>query len=226
MKKFLKKYKVQLVFAGYFIILGLFIYGGIFAMVKNIKERAGEIQKKIIDDELDKKNLEKIPQLIEDYEIFSSQKDSLGAILQKESEIEFIKSLEDLARETGNEINLKLIEEDGSQVKATQAKKIKADAKEKSREDIINNLPYKNYITIQLELKGEYSDLMRFVKKLENMKYYANIISFDLKKEEIQTKSAKNNPFSSSDSDNAIVLEENKKKEILKSLINLVVYIR
>jgi len=224
MKNFCKKYRVQLVLAGYFIILGLFIYGGVFTMVKNIKEKADEIQKKIIDDEIDKKNLEKIPQLMENYEIFSSQKDNLSVILQKESEIEFIKSLEDLARETGNGISLKLIEEDGSQIKSAQAKKIKANAKEKSKEDIMSNLPYKNYITIQLELEGGYSDLIRFVKKLENMKYYANIISFDLRKEEMQAESVASNPFIGPDG--AAAPEETKKKEILKSLINLIVYIR
>lgn len=227
MKNFCKKYKIQIVLIGYVILLGVFIYGGIFRVVKNIKEGADEIQKKIIDNELDMKNLEKIPQLTNDYETFSSKGSNLDVILQKESEIKFIQSLEDLARETGNEINLKLIKEENFQVKDSQEKE---KAKKKDNEKIKNNLPYEDYITIQLELKGGYPELMGFLEKLENIEHYANVVSFDLKKEENQIKETRsNNPFI--DSDNILVPEEDKKeisqkKEILKSLINLIVYIR
>lgn len=226
MKNFWKKYKVQIVLAIYFIFLGSFIYGGIFKVVKNIKNGADEIQKKIIDNEIDKKNLDKIPQLVSDYEIFSSQENNLNVILPKESEIEFIQSLEDLAKETGNAISLKLIEEEGSSVKDSQGK---VPAKEKNQEDIKSNLPYQDYIAIQLELKGGYPELMKFLEKLENMKYYANVVAFDLKKEDNLVETQPSNPFIGSD--NAAASEENKsaenqKKEILKSLIDLVVYIR
>jgi hypothetical protein len=226
MKNFWKKYKIQIVLAGYVFTLGVFIYGGIFAVVKNIKNGAAEIQKKIIDNEIDKKNLAKIPQLMNDYEIFSSQENNLKVILQKESEIEFIKSLEDLARETGNEISLKLIEEESSSIKNIQ---VKSKTKEKNVKNIESNLPYKNYITIQLELKGKYPELMGFIQKLENIGYYTNIVSFDLTKEEDQAEKESNNPFV--ESGDTSVSEENnneeiQKKEILKSLINLVVYIR
>lgn len=221
MKNFWKKYKVQVVLAGYCLLLGIFLYGGIFMMVKNIKNGADEIQKKIIDNEIDKKNLDKIPQLISDYEIFSSREKNLNIILQKESEIGFIKSLEDLARETGNEISLKLIEKESSQVKDSQEK---AKTKEKNKEDIKSNLPYENYITIQLELKGKYPELMGFLKKIENMEYSANVVAFSLKKEEKEAEERSNNPFIGTD--NASASEENKGEEILKSLIDLVVYIR
>jgi hypothetical protein len=227
MKNFCKKYKIQVVLAGYFLFLGIFIYGGIFMVVKNIKEGADEIQKKIIDNEIDKKNLDKIPQLTGDYETFSSQEKNLDVILQKESEIGFIQSLEDLAKETGNEINLKLIEEEGSQAKDSRGK---AKTKEKDKESIKNSLPYEDYITIQVELRGSYSELVGFLEKLENIEHYANVVSLDLKKEENQIERAiSNNSFVGSN--NALIPEENKQeekppKEILKSLINLVIYIR
>lgn len=221
MKIFWKKYKVQIVLAGYCLMLGGFIYGGIFTMIKHIRAEADEIQKKIIDDEVAKKNLAKIPQLMNDYTIFSSQEKNLNVILQKESEVEFIKSLENLAKETGNEISLKLIEEEGSLSKNTQGK-IKA--KEKEGEDIFSGLPYENYITIQLELKGGYPELTRFLKKLENMEYAANVMTLDLKKEKKQTEERSNNPFI--DSGSASISEENPEREVLKSLINLIVYIR
>jgi len=216
MKNFCKQYKTQLVLTGYLIFLGIFIYGGIFAMVNNIKEKADEIQKKIIDNEVDKKNLEKIPQLMEDYATFSAESGNFDVILSKESEIEFIKSLEDLAKETGNEINLKLIAEENLPEKTKTAK-------EKDKKDIVGELPYKDYITIQLELKGKYPQLVKFMRKLENMNYYANIISIDLKKEEKKSEdNLSSSPFISAD--NAAAPTEKKKEEILKSLINLVVY--
>ncbi|MBU2028380.1 type 4a pilus biogenesis protein PilO [Patescibacteria group bacterium] len=221
MKIFWKKYKVQIVLAGYCLMLGGFIYGGIFTMIKHIRTEADEIQKKIIDDEVAKKNLAKIPQLMNDYTIFSSQEKNLNVILQKESEVEFIKSLENLAKETGNEISLKLIEEEGSQSKNAQGK---TKAKEKEGKDIFSGLPYENYITIQLELKGGYPELMRFLKKLENMEYAVNVMTLDLKKEKKQTEERSNNPFI--DSGSASISAENPEGEILKSLINLIVYIR
>ena len=221
MKNFYKKYKVQVILAGYILFLGVFIYGGIFTMIKNIQGRADEIQKKIIDNEIDKKNLAKIPQLMSDYEIFSAGRSNLNVILKKELEIEFIQSLENLARETGNEISLKLIEEENSSVKDSQAK---TKAKEKDKLDIKSNLPYEKYITIQLELKGKYPQLMGFLEKIENMEYYVNVVAFDLKKEEKLGETKTSNPFVSSDS--AATPEETPPEEILKSLIDLVVYIK
>ena len=221
MKNFYKKYKVQVILAGYILFLGVFIYGGIFTMIKNIQGKADEIQKKIIDNEIDKKNLAKIPQLMSDYEIFSAGRSNLNVILKKELEIEFIQSLENLARETGNEISLKLIEEENSSVKDSQAK---TKAKEKDKLDIKSNLPYEKYITIQLELKGKYPQLMGFLEKIENMEYYVNVVAFDLKKEEKLGETKTSNPFVSSDS--AATPEETPPEEILKSLIDLVVYIK
>jgi hypothetical protein len=224
MKNFWKKHKVQIVLTGYGLFLGIFIYGGIFTMVKSIRQGADEIQKKIIDNEIDNKNLAGIPQLIGDYEIFSAQENNLNVILEKEKEIQFIQSLENLAKETGNEISLKLIAEEMS-----QDKQEKTAVKGKKDEEIKNALPYKNYVMIQLELRGGYQELLSFLKKLENMEYYANVVAFDLKKEENRIEEASGNPFVSSGS--GMASEENnkaadQKKEILKSLIDLVVYIR
>jgi len=221
MKNFYKKYKVQVILAGYILFVGVFIYGGIFTMIKNIQGKADEIQKKIIDNEIDKKNLAKIPQLMSDYEIFSAGRSNLNVILKKESEIEFIQSLENLAIETGNEISLKLIEEENSPVKDNQAK---TKAKEKDKLDIKSNLPYEKYITIQLELKGKYPQLMGFLEKIENMEYYVNVVAFDLKKEEKSGETKTSNPFVSSGS--VVAPEETPPEEILKSLIDLVVYIK
>ncbi|PIU81069.1 MAG: hypothetical protein CO140_01655 [Candidatus Moranbacteria bacterium CG_4_9_14_3_um_filter_40_7] len=223
MKNFWKKYKIQAIIAGYFLFLGIFTYGGIFTVIKNIKNGADEIQKKIIDNEIDKKNLNKIPQLVGDYEIFSSQENNFDVILEKESEIEFIKSLEELAKETGNEISLKLIEEESSQAKDV---KEKTKTEEKNKKDIKNNLPYENYIVIQLELRGEYPGLVRFLKKLENMDHFVNVVALDLKKEENQIEEKPGNPFVSSDNSEKEEKEASRKKEILKSLIDLIVYIR
>ena len=153
---------MQVILASYLLILGAFIYGGIFTVIKQIKDRADEIQKKIIDNEVENKNLAKIPQLVDDYAIFSAKGQDLEVILKKEAEIDFIQSLENLAKETGNEISLKLIEEESSRAKESQTK---TKAKEKNEEDFESNLPYANYITIQLELKGEYLGLMKFLEK-------------------------------------------------------------
>jgi hypothetical protein len=226
MKNFWKKYTIQIVLAGYCLFLGLFVHGIIFTRVENIKNKADEIQKKAIDKELDNENLTKIPQLIGDYEVFAAQENNLNVVLGKESEIEFIKLLENLAKETGNEINLKLIEDDASQIKSSQTK---TKAKDKDAGDIKSNLPEEEYIMIQLELKGGYPELMRFLEKLERMDYYTNVVSFNLKKEDNQMEESSSNPFVGTDTI-SVPTENNEKtgqkKEILKSLIDLVVYIR
>lgn len=227
MKNFWKKYKVGIILVSYSLILGGFIYGGIFTVIQQIENEADEIQKKIIDNEIEDKNLAKVPQLIADYAIFAAEGKNLNVILKKESEIEFIQSLENLAKETGNEISLKLIEEESSQAKDSQKKATKAKGKDEA--EISNSLPFENYITIQLELKGGYPGLMKFLQKLENMEYYANVIAFDLKKEENQTEEKSSNLFVDSDVIAASAENkpaENQPKEILKSLVSLVVYIQ
>jgi len=118
---------------------------------------------------------------------------------------------------------LKLIEEESSQAKDV---KEKTKTEEKNKKDIKNNLPYENYIVIQLELRGEYPGLVRFLKKLENMDHFVNVVALDLKKEENQIEEKPGNPFVSSDNSEKEEKEASRKKEILKSLIDLIVYIR
>lgn len=97
---------------------------------------------------------------------------------------------------------------------------------ESNEKKLKTELPHGNYINIQLELKGEYLELINFMQKVENFGYYINVLSLDLKKEKVseEKKLVRNLPEPQLPAENPA--EENKKKEFLRSLIELIVYIK
>jgi hypothetical protein len=222
MKIFWKKYKILVLFFGYLLFLGAFIYGVIFTLIKNIKQNVDSVQSNILDDQIDKKKLSQVPELEKSYATFSSGEEKLAVILPPEKEVDFIKSLEGLAEETGNEISLRLIKDD--EEKASKDKI--GGVVESNEKKLKTELPHGNYINIQLELKGEYLELINFMQKVENFGYYINVLSLDLKKEKVseEKKLVRNLPEPQLPAENPA--EENKKKEFLRSLIELIVYIK
>ncbi|HAI74240.1 MAG TPA: hypothetical protein DCS28_02510 [Candidatus Moranbacteria bacterium] len=233
MKDFLKKHKIVLSIATFILIgLPLFFWSAFFA-IKKIQEKTDMIQKKISDNNFEKSKIEEIPKMEEANDEFENNKDSVGTIIDSNSKIDFIKYIEILAGETNNKIELKVLDDDQNNnvdIKKnikTEAKKNKSTEEKKSLED---DLIYKQYISIQVNLTGDYQSFLNFIHKLENNKHYVNVLSFDLRKDFAENENLSTNGNLSSSGiffspAKSGVETKSKGEQALKSSFNIIVYI-
>jgi hypothetical protein len=185
MKNFCKKYKSAISIITFIIFVAPLSYFITTTLLKNIKIKADKIQEKLLDNSLEKQKIEKIPQMELTNAEFENDKDATGTILKTDAKVDFIKYLEGLAESTGNEIKIKMLENKKivkvkSTVSTEEDGTLKVTEAPKSLEE---KLTYKNYITMQIDLVGDYTKLLGFVHKLENNEQYINIISIAAKKD-------------------------------------------
>ena len=233
MKNFCLKYRNYLS-SGVFILLALPVsyFSGQF-LLENIQLKADQIQAKIIDAELSKQKIEKIPQMEKTAAEFEGNKDATETIFDADASVKLIEYLEKLADGTDNVITIQMLEKKKEVKPKTvpnlsqeEADAIKQSAPPKSLEE---KLTYKNYISMQINLVGDYAAFLQFLHKLENSNNYINILSLTARKEvEDSSGSAQNQKlkvgdiFQISPDSGKVTLPVEKK--VLKSSLVVAVY--
>lgn len=205
------EYKVYGAIAGFLLIVSVGFIFALFPIIRGIVHNSDEIQKKKIDNEINQQGISKIPEMEALHSVVKEKEQSLRVIIEDGGEVEFFKKVESLAVETGNRIEFK-IEEGEAPKKKTKSKEV----------GILESLPYKNYILMEITLLGNYENLIKFLNKLEKNEKYVNVASLNVSKVEVIEKSVdvfNSNGRTNSNSDADI-------KEILQSTIDLVIYIR
>jgi len=205
-----EQYKIYGAVSLFLIFIAIGFIFAVFPNIRGIVYNSDEIQKKRIDNEINQKGIEKIPEMDKLMELFQQKKNNLEILLNAGEEVNFFKHIESLALETGNGIEIKISENENSQPK-----------KDKKTKDIsiLGNLPYAKYTLMELTLFGNYENLLKFLGKLEKNDKYVNVIGLDIYKMEIEDEPV--NVFNSKKDNESEV----QKKEILQSSIKLVVYI-
>lgn len=223
MKKIWGAHKLAIIIISFLALLFLVMFFLARPLVNDIKNKADDIQKKIIDNDISRKRVGKIPEMEKADKLFRSKESELNVILDPNNEFEFIKKLEAMADETGNEMTLKVND-------PNDAKNVKTNKKDEKK-GIKESLAYTSYISVEINLVGDYLELINFVHKLENFSYYANIISIDSKKiaevSENKVDSAKTestNPFAAPSLPGPQERIEKKEKDVIKSILNVVIY--
>jgi hypothetical protein len=230
MKKIFQKYKIQIVgIAFIFIMLPIFYFSTIF-LLNGIKNKADEIQKRIIDNNLENQKIEKIPQMEKVNAGFERNKDAVGVILYPGESVNFIKNLENLADETGNKITIAMLDNGTKNINPNLA--VESDVPNKNKigdKSLEDKLAYRNYLKMRIDLVGDYSGLLKFMHKLENSQNYVNIIAvsakegFEDKNTLLQTTNLNvGDIFQSSQTPTANPPSEPKK--ILKTALTIIVY--
>ena len=179
MKQFMRKNRILLAVVVFLAVVPVAAYYiGVF-LLQRIEQKSYNYQKMLVDGELEKARVEKIPQMEAVDEEFERDGYVVNSILGRDREVDFIEYLEVLAGETENAINIEIVEAGRTElVKKTKSKK----QIEEDKKSIEEQLAHKEYTSMQLELRGTYASLLNFVNKLENGEYYVNIISFSLEK--------------------------------------------
>ncbi len=182
MKKIFQKYKVQIVAIAFILIMLPSAYFATIFLLNGIRNKADEIQKRIIGNNLERQKIEKIPQMEKINATFEQNKDAVGVILSSGASVDFIKNLENLADETGNKITIAMLDSDTK--KASPAPVVEGNVPNKNKTDnksLEDKLAYRNYLKMRIDLVGDYSGLLKFMHKLENSQNYVNVIAVSAK---------------------------------------------
>lgn len=169
-----KKYKEYIVSVLFFVILILVYIFMVRPLAVKIRKNTDEIQKKIADRtvyEEKTKNLTKIKEQAESYR--KNENYVKNVLARRDQVVDLVEELEKLAKDTGNEIKIEINEE-----KKEKDKKAKKD-------DEGLNLPSENYLQVKILIYGKYGDIFTFIKKLENINFWNDIISLNITKREI-----------------------------------------
>ncbi len=217
MKNIWKKYKAAMILFGYASAAILLFWLAFLPYISHIKSRADEIQAMELDNQIFEKKTSKITEMESKYDEYQNSKNKMGRFLKEGEEIDFIKRLEFIGEETKNKVNLRILDADAQNAKSS---------KNKPKEPgLIDSLPSKKFLMLEVNVVGGYSDLISFLRKIENLDFYTNVISLDMSKTVV--------PIVNAGSENAVNIftptgqnppEVKKEKEALKGIINLIVY--
>jgi F0F1-type ATP synthase membrane subunit b/b' len=222
MKNFWKKHKIKIISAVYVTLVVVTVRFGVAPFANRLNERADDIQKRILDNQINRDRMGEIPSLEEELDEYQEKKNALNVVVDSNEEIYFIKKLESISEETGNKISLNIEDE--------KLENKKAVAQKEDEKSIRSDLKYDSYTIMTITLNGDYRGLVNFIRKLENADQYVNILSISSEKADeneisgpkasfgVDVFSAPSNP-NESESDQSKV-----RKEILESKINIAVY--
>ena len=178
------------------VFLPLTVWGWHFLLTR-IESKADKIQEKIMDNELTEKKIQNISRMEKTDTEFEADKDATETIFASGDDIKLIEYLEKLADDSGNAITIKALEKKKEvKPKAVSGAGEEGSNKAKEKEapkSLEEKLAYKNYMYFQVDLTGNYAQLLNFMRKLENSPRYINLISFSVKKELAETDREKQN---------------------------------
>ena len=218
MKNIWEKFKAPIIIISYIIIVALLVYFVFLPYLSRIKDKSDEVEAKILDSQIRQSELAKLPEMGKDYADYQANSDAFNVIIGKADEVPFIKKLESLANQTGNKITMTIFDQPVSAPSGG--------AKKNSSPSIKDQLAYNNYISMKINLVGDYPALVNFINKLENGYFYVNILSITLKKD-VESSADSNNMndiFSpSSDKKNTAGQQPG---EIIDSALDVAIYLK
>ncbi|MFA7319556.1 MAG: hypothetical protein WC022_03115 [Parcubacteria group bacterium] len=183
MKNIWSKYKFIITVAVYAVLVVVFMYYAVRPLVSGIRLRAYQAQSKSIDREIEKAQIERLPEIKKEWSDYESRQSVMNVILSQPDQVNFIESIETMAQTSGNKITLKI--EDGS-------KNISFAAKSK---EIMSKVAYPDYFPIEINLEGDYDGLVNFMHMLENNQFYVDVIAVSSKKNTLGDRIDNRNPF-------------------------------
>ncbi|HBI17427.1 MAG: hypothetical protein UR60_C0016G0007 [Candidatus Moranbacteria bacterium GW2011_GWF2_34_56] len=176
---FFKKNKLYLIIGVLAVIWVCFIFFVILPSLNSLRSDYDSVQMKLLEIQNSENKLSKLNILKSNFEEVDSKKENLGTVFHKDNIVFLVKELELIAQKTGNRIKISVDEENK---KILEVKKDKAN---KEENELLKSLPSENFFSIKINLIGDYNGLIKFVDKLNNIKYYNSVTSFKILSKEI-----------------------------------------
>ena len=179
-KKLFIQYKIYLIGGGLLVLIIAVIVFIVEPAFNKLNNDVDTVQKMLLDTQIKKNKISKLPELEQKFVIIKKNKDKLNVLFAKDNIVDLVQKLEDIADETNNNIAIKVIDS-SDKAKIKKVKKI-------SEDNLLTNFNKDDYFEIEVDLTGNYEKLFRFVYKLNNMHYYNTITSFDISVDQVTIK--------------------------------------
>jgi len=169
MRKFIKKYYIQLIAIITLFVLAVVMFSQSFNVKNMTKEKSKELKQLQLDYALAHEFLQHSREFKNNAEYIENNKGWMSMLLPDDDDekVQLFSALEQLAQDTGNNsIALSVVQ---PAAKTKQKKATKTDDK------IINDT-----MSMSVTIVGNYDDLIYFLEKIENLKYFADVASLDI----------------------------------------------
>ncbi|XLQ19901.1 MAG: hypothetical protein ACKUBY_04945 [Candidatus Moraniibacteriota bacterium] len=180
-----------------------------FDIIGLIKNKSAELEQLQLGHALAEEFLVNVYEFEKTSEYISIEKEGLNVLLpdNDDEKINLFSQLEEIANNTGNKISLEVVNS------AVVVKKTKAKVKEDETDEKVSIEPLtKNNMKLKIALTGNQNDLIEFLQKLENMKYFNDVLSL------VTSRTESNINMSTTD-------VEEMKNELLKTTMITVFYL-
>jgi Tfp pilus assembly protein PilO len=227
MKEFIKKYKVIVAIAAYVVLIAGLFYFVVGRIVTKIQGVGDQIVQQDLAAQSKQQQVNEIPKMQQQFDEISSKNDVLSNMfLNKNDAVKLIEQVEDLAKQCQVSVDISVQD---NQV----APKPQAPATPGASPTVVGSLPGSNYLKFTFNLKGSYNNIVEFMSRLENMQYYADIISMDIKQNtEIDTTSPPAsgsgvlNPFANSPTSKTQTANTPPKGGYISAALDVVFYLQ
>ena len=184
--------------------MGLITWFGIIPFQGRITEKADSIQEFFASRENRERQIGKLPDLQKQAESIVADGPALRILLSEDKIVNFVKTLEGLATETGTTIAIQATGndaiEDGT-LASGEVKKKRVQLKNESVPiSIIDSLPYNHYLHVTVTVAGSYRDIILFLHKMETLPFGIDVVGLKIRphaqgKQSVLPSSPGNNPF-------------------------------
>lgn len=229
MKEIWRKRKIAILAAAYVLLAFPAAAWGAYRLIGWIRNLSDNMQASAIDERIEHGKIAELDSMKALAAKIDGNGETMDSIIQESQEVEFIEGLEKLAGESG--VGIRITADDSQAGDAAKAKKAKAKTADKT---IVESLSHKKSIAITVETTGDYGRTVDFLCRLENGRYWANVVSLDLRKKDDESEDSGSQsgsgsvffaaPAESGNSEKASDQAESR-KESLTATLGVIVYL-
>lgn len=234
MKTIWQKYKEGIVVSIFLLAVGAVIYFAIIPLFEKIKDGRNKMEEERLSQEVRRRKLQSIPELKGQVEVISSQKELFNVLLDRNEAVGLIEMLETIAQQQGVSLDITVnqVQQDAKkqQKKDSAVSGEDADTKGKNNKKeriIVDDLPDREYLSLNIKCKGTFGGIFAFLRKLEVLSYVNNVVSLEIKETEKNSSNLIQNQGlfnSSAPNDNAVQPEDNDQAGDLEATMTVFFY--
>ncbi len=183
------------------VIFLLFLVGIFYFIFRPLNSRVVEkrvyAEQKKVEREIIESKVEHLSEFKQDSDLIESQENFSTVFFQPDQAVVLIEKIEALANETNNEIEIKIVSENSSDLnKDSKSKKV-------DQSDFEKNFFQADFLTMQINLQGNFINIMKFIGRIENIDYFSDLVSLKISSQEDE-KSGNNRATTSSSIFNSV----------------------
>jgi len=209
----LKKYVSFIILFSLLLLISGVVWFGIIPLKQSTVDKARGIQEFYAREENQKKQMDQLPKLENQYTTITRNESTLDILLREDQVVDFIKTLEEIASEMN--VQMTITSEANGQI--IESKKIPAKTVSSTTGDagsatstnntkskavnILDDIPYDRYLRLTIKAEGRYTNIVGFLQKVETLPIGLDVVGMEMKKVDVTKKTTapqgtNSNPFS------------------------------